>query len=354
MSSANQNVSSSTRVKPEYKHSRNIKSNESQEKVVKESELKSADVKKENLTVKEKREREKKKKKEKEDGEVSSEDSSSDDGWPVCRYYLTNSCTWGKNCNFKHPGSKAMGNYEMFERMELPLSTNMQGICGTPWMEYPNKSMDSFDGNLQELKEMMKDAGYKVDQNNTRIRRKPWLEVNDLHKVPYYANQIDKNLAKNSNLPSTERYERCPPSITKPYRKVTLQLNRPPSSSSSSDYSSTTSSCSSSSCSSTNSWNIRKRKLNYHPKRNVKRQRVGAYTSSSSSDSSTSRSTSSSSKLSSCSSDLYTRSYRKKKYYNSKELDRMFLKRKLSYVERRTKYVEAKISMKERFLNRED
>jgi len=317
------------------------------QKVVKESELKSAEGKKEILTVKQKREREKKKnkKKEKEDGEVSSEDTSSDDGWwPVCRYYLNNSCKWGNKCRYKHPGSKDMGNYQMCERMQLPLPTNMQGICGSPWIEYLHQSIDTFDGNLQELKAMMKHAGYKVDQNNTRIKRKSWIEV------PYYTNQVYESLTENSNLPSTED----PPWITKPFRKVSLLLNRTPSSSSSSDYTSTTSSESSSNCSSPYFRNLRKRKLKYHLKRSAKRRRAGPYTSSSSSDSSSYTSTSQSSQLSSSSSDQYPRSYRKKKYYNTKELDRMFLKRKLNYVERRTKYVEAKINMKERFLNRED
>jgi len=158
-------------------------------------------------------------------------------------------------------------------------------------------------------------------------------------------------LAVIANVASYWKWQRNVPQVV---AAADSDCDRTPSSSSSSDYTSTTSSESSSNCSSPYFRNLRKRKLKSHLKRSAKRRRAGPYTSSSSSDSSSYTSTSQSSQLSSSSSDQYPRSYRKKKYYNTKELDRMFLKRKLNYVERRTKYVEAKINMKERFLNRED
>ncbi|XP_034473887.1 uncharacterized protein LOC117781245 [Drosophila innubila] len=289
---------SSSTDKRGNKHSRNRKSHEKRKNDIKELELRSA------------------KEKEKEDGEVSSEDDL-----PVCRFYSTNKCTWGNNCRFRHPRSKVMGNYVMFEQLKLPQSSDLQGIYGKHShnetaaipIGYPEDLDSSFNHSLRDLKQMMQAAGYKVGQNKTRyVRHKPWVEFNDLDTDPYYTNLIElpKSNAARSYLPDYYNLPRGQPWLMDPSKKVTLRLTRSPSSSSSSsssstsDYTSTTSSSSSSSSSSSYSVNLRKRKLTFRQRLSAKRRRGGDYASSYSSDSVSYESSTHSSELSSSSSDF--------------------------------------------------
>ncbi|KAM8717674.1 hypothetical protein ACLKA7_004381 [Drosophila subpalustris] len=332
------------------KHSRQTKSHE---KPKEDEELKREKVEKKSLLeVKRKlKKKEKEREREKEDGEVSGEDSSSEENeLPVCRFHSTNSCTWGHNCRFRHPGSKSMGNYVMFERLKLPLlpePTDFQGIV----MGYPQDLDSSFDHSLRDLKQMMQDAGYKVGQNNNRyVRHEPWIQFNDLDTDPYYTNHNE--LPDYSNVAPHQPHEGCPPWLTNSSRKVTLQYNRSSSSSSSStsDYTSTTSSTSSSSSSSSKSVNLRKRKLTFSQRSSAKRRKGGDYSCPYSSDSATYESSTHSSELSSSSSDLNTK-YESNAHNNSSDRKAEFERRRRKYLQRKLKYVEAKIVKKEKDLS---
>ncbi|KAL7739448.1 hypothetical protein ACLKA6_011315 [Drosophila palustris] len=331
------------------KHSRQTKSHE---KPKEHEELKREKVKKKSLLeVKRKlKKKEKEREKEKEDGEVSGEDSSSEENeLPVCRFYSTNSCTWGHNCRFRHPGSKSMGNYVMFERLKLPLlpePTDFQGIV----MGYPQDLDSSFDHSLRDLKQMMQDAGYKVGQNNNRyVRHEPWIQFNDLDTDPYYTNHNE--LPDYSNVAPNQPHEGCQPWLSNSSRKVTFQYNRFSSSSSStSDYTSTTSSSTSSSSSSSKSVNLRKRKLTFRQRSSAKRRKRGDYSCPYSSDSATYESSTHSSELSSSSSDLNAK-YESNAHNNSSDRKAEFERRRRKYLQRKLKYVEAKIIKKEKDLS---
>ncbi|XP_030555442.1 uncharacterized protein LOC115758805 [Drosophila novamexicana] len=285
-----------------------------------------------------------------EDGEVTGDDD--EELLPVCRFYQRNSCTWGDNCRFRHPGSTDLGNYVMFERVNLPVASSLYDTMGNhiyselplppppDWLGYPPQLgpdlESSFDRNLQSLKQMMRQAGYKVGNSVARRHKhQPWVEFNDLDTDPYYTHQHelpDHQLKERSPLLAMRLYDRCrwP---NDPGRQVRLQYSSPsPSSSSSStpDYSSTTNSTSSSSATTLSPANACKRKLyrklkaaqrevSYTPKKggyrpsmkNVlhaprKGRRFSSNSSSSDSDSSSYGSSTHTSELSSSSMDMPT------------------------------------------------
>lgn len=359
----------SSREKRGNKHSRNGKSHEKPKNDRKKSEeLKSEKFKKMLYGEIKIKPRKKKEVMEKEDGEVSGGDSNSGNELPICRFYSSNSCTWGNNCRFKHPRSKVMGNYVMFEDLELPLlppATDFQRIYNKQLlssrpdvssMGYSENLDSSFNHSLEDLKQMMQAAGYKVGQNNnTRyVKHKPWVEFNDLDTDPYYTNPKERPYSRASR--SGREDDTIQPRLLDSSRKVTLRLNRSPScnsssssSSTTSDYTSTTSSTSSSSSSSSNSGNLRKRKLTFRQRSKAKRKRGGKYRSPYSSDSDSYESSTHSSEMSSSSSDFqckYEPNAAKKTSCINIKLER----RRRQFLQRKLKYVEAKIVKKEKNL----
>ncbi|KAH8412014.1 hypothetical protein KR222_006642, partial [Zaprionus bogoriensis] len=177
-----------------------------------------------------------------EEGEVNSDEdsgsSSAAASLPVCRFYQRNACTWGASCRFKHPESRGLGNYVMFERLQLPKAPALPEayyeqppVQGCPHSSEPE---GSFDHNLHSLKEIMQNAGYRLGASAQNSHR-PWIEYNDLDTDPYYTQQ-------QAELPLPPRS--CTPLETE--RQVTVHFS---SDSSTPDYSSTTDSLSSSSSS---------------------------------------------------------------------------------------------------------
>lgn len=180
-----------------------------------------------------------------EDGEVSGNDSngSAENSLPVCRFFLRNKCKWGQNCRFRHPINIGMGNYFMFERLQLPqAATPMPGACykaaSQPWLG-PAEQEGSFNNNLHDHKDLMHNAGYELTKSAVRkVQHKPWIEFNDLDNDPYYTQQS----------PSISAAQPC---SLEPEQHDSLHLNNFfDSDISSSDYSSTTNSTSSTSASS--------------------------------------------------------------------------------------------------------
>ncbi|XP_064538470.1 uncharacterized protein LOC135428422 [Drosophila montana] len=222
-----------------------------------------------------------------EDGEVSGDDG--EELLPVCRFYLRNSCTWGNSCRFRHPGATDLGNYVMFERVKLPVAPSLYDAMGThiyselppppDWLGYPPELgpelESSFDRNLHSLKQIMRQAGYKVGSSVTRRHKhQPWVEFNDLDTDPYYTHQVelsDDQLKERSPLLATRLYKNRGTGCSStpndrcrwpndPGRQVRLEYSSP-SSSSTPDYSSTTNSTSSSSATTMSPANACKRKL---------------------------------------------------------------------------------------------
>ncbi|EDW63718.1 uncharacterized protein [Drosophila virilis] len=211
-----------------------------------------------------------------EDGEVDDDEEL----LPVCRFHQRNSCTWGNSCRFRHPRCTDLGNYVMFERVNLPVASSLYDTMANhiyselplppppDWLGYPPELgpelESSFQSNLQSLKKMMRQAGYKVGNSVARRHKhQPWVEFNDLDTDPYYTHQHelpDDQLKERSPLLATRLYKNRGPGYSsnpnercrwpnEPGRQVRLQYSSPSPSSSSStpDYSSTTNSTSSSS-----------------------------------------------------------------------------------------------------------
>lgn len=196
---------------------------------------------------------------EREEGEVSSEESSTssmENPLPVCRFFVRNKCTWGPVCRFKHAPYKSMGNYVMFEPLELPKPLPIPSVYYEPpppspptWLARTVQD-DSFDNNLSDLKEMMHNAGYNVPK--PEVIDKPFIEFNDLDTDPYYSQQSPAQQA------AAQRWS------LEPHRQVTMLIN---SDNSTPDYSSTTNSLSSNSSSSQE--RTRKRPRSRHGKHHL-------------------------------------------------------------------------------------
>lgn len=233
-----------------------------------------------------------------EDGEISDEDV--EESLPICRFYLSNNCTWGSSCRFRHPGKTDMGNYVMFERVNLPLPWmldmygNMNSLPpATDWMDYSTKHEteleSSFERSLQSFRQMMLQAGFKVG-NEHGDKEQPLVEYNDLDTDPYYTQREHDELHDKEHPPMLARlqclnYSPSGSIGSRRFHELDRQSSR--SSSSSSDYSSTTNSLSSSSP--TTPWlaNPLKRKPYYK----LKGRRLSNYSSSASDWSSYSSST---------------------------------------------------------------
>ncbi|XP_030241088.1 uncharacterized protein LOC115562972 [Drosophila navojoa] len=185
-----------------------------------------------------------------EDGELSDED-------------VEMHCTWGSDCRLRHSGSSDMGNYVMFEPVNLPVPPDMYGTCmgalspDAGW-KHETERKGSFDRSRKH-----KDGGRlaKCEDNEQSL-----MELNDLDTDPYYTHheQTEERSPPRSSMD-------CPNHPPSPYHSsltrwrgcnmLDWQSSSRSSSSSSPDYSSTTNSMSSSSPTAMCSANPLKRKL---------------------------------------------------------------------------------------------
>ncbi|XP_068158769.1 zinc finger CCCH domain-containing protein 18 [Drosophila tropicalis] len=132
-----------------------------------------------------------------EDGEVSSDDENdksptSLDTQNICRFFLRKACTWGSKCRFHHPTSKDYGNYVMFEKKELPVSLPPVAYSAA-WPAYNSNittgSENSFDRNLQSVKQMMRKAGYFPPTTNRKFQESPATMTFSFNNNAYYYQQ---------------------------------------------------------------------------------------------------------------------------------------------------------------------